>query len=213
MRPLHSLCGLVLLAVVLAGGVARAQGPQPLRAPQVPDTPESVARSAPLSLQSQLGAIPLVSPRAAAQASRLRTVRVTQVPKDGAPQRDTQEFACPDSGCQQMLSLVVDEVAQTFLADIQFVSHGAYVTLQPRSVAIARVVEFRQGRAGPVFIKGPAETMLEDRIGFLTVPAGSLRRVDGAADGRTLTSGNVYVRKREPDLVLKVEIDPPQARQ
>ena len=213
MRPLHSVCGLVLLAVVSAGGLARAQGPQPLRGPQVPDTLESVARSAPLSLQSQLGAIPLVSPRAAAQASRLRTVRLTQVAKEGAPLGEAREIDCPETGCQQLLSLVVGEVALTFLADFQFVSHGAYVTLQPRSVAIARVVEFRQGRPGPVFIKGPAETRLEERIGYVTIPAASLRRTDVAADGRTLASGNVYARKQEPDLVLKVEIEPPRARQ
>ncbi len=213
MRLLHSVGCLVLLAVVLAGGSARAQGPQPLRAPQGSTAPESVTRSAPLSLQSQLGAIPLVSPRAAAQASRVRTVRMTQVGKDGEPAREARAIACPETGCQQVLSLVVDDVAQTFLADIQFVSHGAYVTLQPRSVAIARVVEFRQGRPGPVFIRGPADTMLEHRIGYVTMSAASLRRADGAADGRTLTSGNVYVRKQEPDLVLRVEIDPPQARQ
>jgi hypothetical protein len=213
MRPMYSLCGLALLAVVSAGGVARAQGPQPVRPPQAPSAPDSISRSAPLSLQSQLGAIPLVSPRAAAQASRMRTVRVTQVPRDGEPAREAREFACPETGCQQVLSLIVDDVAQSFLADIQFVSHGAYVTLQPRSVAIARVVEFRQGRPGPVFIRGLENTLLEDQISYVTTQAASLRRVDGAADGRTLTSGNFYVRKREPDMVLKVEIAPPQARQ
>jgi len=210
---LHSVCGLMLLAAVSAGGLARAQGPQPLRGPQIVAPAQSVARSAPLSLQSQLGAIPLVSPRAAGQASRLRTVRLVQLAKEGAPMGEAREIDCPETGCQQLLSLVVGEVALTFLADFQFVGDGAYVTLQPRSVAIARVVEFRQGRPGPVFIKGPAETVLRDRIGYVTIPAASLRRTDVAADGRTLASGNVYARKQEPDLVLKVEIEPPRARQ
>jgi hypothetical protein len=40
-----------------------------------------------------------------------------------------------------------------------------------------------------------------------------LRRLDVAEDGRTLANGNVYARKREPDLVVKVQIATPQARE
>jgi hypothetical protein len=52
----------LVLAAVLGAGGAMAQ-------PAAPASP-----TAPLSLQSQLGAIPLVSPRALQQASRLRRV-------------------------------------------------------------------------------------------------------------------------------------------
>jgi len=109
------------------------------------------------------------------------------------------------------VNLVVDGTPRPFLADIQFVSHGAYVTLQPRNIVVARMVEFRQGRPGAVFIKGPPGTVLEDRIGYVLVAATSLRQLETGGDGRILASGNVYTRKREPDLVVNVRIEPPEA--
>jgi hypothetical protein len=189
-----------LLAVL-----ALPAGAQPASAPAAP-----LSEAAPLSLQSQLGSIPLVSPRAAAQAGRTRMVWLRQ---PGQEEGTVPAIPCPESGCQQMVSLMVNGAPRAFLADIQFVSHGAYVTLQPRNVVIARVVEFRQGRRGPVFIKGPAGTVLEDRIGYVVVPAASLRQLDAVDDGRTLTSGNVYTRKREPDLEVLVRIEPSAAPQ
>lgn len=189
-----------VVALALAHGAARAQAP----------APTAPAPASPLSLQSQLGSIPLVSPRAAARAA-VRMVRLTQI--EGRTARGaTREVACPDTGCQVAISLVVDNEAQAFLADIQFVSQGIYVSLQPRTAAISAVMEYRQGRAGPVFIKGNPTGTTERQISYVAAPAASLRRLESASDGNTLASGNVYTRKRVPDMVLRVEVDAARER-
>ena len=163
--------------------------------------------TAPLSLQMQLGSIPVVSPRALAKRSAVRVVRLTQMTGQQA-MGDARELACPDTGCQQLVSLVVDNAPLTFLVDIQFVTNGAYLTLQPRTAAIGAVMEFRQGRPGPVFIRGRATATIEARVEFVTAAPTSLRRLDTATDGNTLASGNVFNRKRSPDLVLRVVVEP-----
>ena len=172
---------------------------------QAPGVSVDTSRAAPATLQSQLGSIPLVSPRAASREGLVRLVRLTQL-DGGAVVGAPREVVCPDTGCQQMLNLVVDRVAQGFLADIQFVGNGIYVSLQSRSAAIGAVVEFRQGRPGPVFIKGSATGTATERIGFVTAPSASLRRLEASAGGNTLSSGNYYTRKREPDVVLRIEV-------
>ncbi len=206
MNILMPLCVAALLAGLgLAGMPASAQAPRPSA------SGADLKDAAPLSLQSQLGSIPLVSPRAQARAAMVRMVRLTQMAGRepvGAP----REIACPDTGCQQLVSLVVNNVAQAFLADIQFVGKGIYVTLHPRSAAIATVVEFRQGRPGPVFMRGSETGTTDRQISFVASPAQSLRRMEKPVDGQTLASGNVYTRKREPDLVLRVEVDQAKER-
>jgi hypothetical protein len=193
-----------VMAAVLVHAPVLAQAPPT-------DGKTTITPASPMSLQSQLGSIPLVSPRAAARTAMLRTVRLTQM--EGRSTRGAiHEVACPDTGCQIAVSLMVDNVAQAFLADVQFVSQGAYVSLQPRTAAIGGVMEFRQGRPGPVFLKGNATTTIEQRISFVTAPATSLRRLETAADGNTLTSGNLYTRKRTADMVLRVEIDAARER-
>lgn len=140
----------------------------------------------------------------------VRSVRVTQFSADNRRLGEPVDMVCPESGCQQLLTLVVDRGSQSFLADVQFVSHGAYVALQPRSLAVGGVMDFNSGRPGPVFLKGPPTTVLEKRISFVLAPAASVRALDGTVGGRSLSSGPVYTRKLEPDLVLKVEISPPR---
>lgn len=189
-----------LTPIALMGLLAGTSQAQPRAAPA------EDGRSAPLSLQSQLGSIPLVSPRAAARAAAFRIARLTQVAGRelvGEP----KVINCPDTGCQQVVSLVVDGAAQNFLLDIQFVSKGTYVSLQSRSAAIGSVMEFRQGSPGPVFIRGGDAGVSDQRLSFVTAAAASLRRLDtGPGDGRTLASGNVFTRKRAPDMVVRLEI-------
>ena len=205
---------LTLNAAIVLGGLACAV--PSASAQRSGGGSESLKDAAPLSLQSQLGSIPLISPRAMARQAAVRMVRLTQISghepgERGAAGRDTvgavREIACPETGCQQVVSLMVDNTPQLFLADIQFVGKGIYLTLHSRSAAIAAVVEFRLGRPGPVFIRGNPSGTTEQDIGFNTAAALSLRRLDPPADGKTLASGNVYTRKRVPDLVLRVEVD------
>ena len=190
-------CVTPILALAAMLGAAHAQPTKP---------PSDDGRAAPLSLQSQLGSIPLVSPRAGAKAAMERVVRITQVAGREVV-GDTRVISCPDTGCQQVISLVVDRVAQSFLMDIQFVRHGTYVALQSRSAAIGGVMDFRQGKPGPVFIRGTETDATEHLLSFVTAVATSLRRLETGMDGKTLASGNVYNRKQSPDIVLKLVIE------
>ena len=188
------LTPVIALAAML--GTAHAQAPKPA----------GNDNSAPLSLQSQLGSIPLVSPRAGAKVAMQRLVRVTQVAGRDVL-GETRLINCPDTGCQQVVSLMVDNVAQSFLMDIQFVSHGTYVALQSRSAAIGGVMDFRQGKPGPVFIRGTENAATEHWLSFVTAAATSVRRLATGSDGKSLASGNVYNRKQAPDIVLKLVIE------
>ncbi len=201
------------MAFLLAGaGGAAAQSPPPLpaQAPSMPAGP--LNQTAPMSLQSQLGAIPLLSPRALQQASRLRRVTVTQVSATGQALGEPNAIECPETGCQRAMALTVGDKMVPFMADIQFVGRGAYVSVQARAVEIGAVVEFDKGRRGPVFLRGEAEAPIAQTLRFALAPATTLRRLDVADDGKTLGTGNVYTRKRSPDLMLKVEIGPPQEK-
>ena len=195
---------------LLLAGAARAQDFIPQRG-GLDDggAADSVTRTAPLSMQSQLGAIPLVSPRMGLRASLVRKVLVAQM-VDGVQVGTAREITCPETGCQQTVALLVGQVPESFLLDIQFVTRGTYVALSSRSAAIAGVVEHRQGRPGPVFIKA-AGAVTEGTLTFAMAPATSLRRLDVAQkDARTLAQGNVYTRKREPDVVLRISVGAPE---
>jgi hypothetical protein len=212
-RRLSAVAALGFGAWALLSGVARAQDLIPQRGglgdAGLGGATESVTRSAPLSMQSQLGAIPLVSPRMGSRASLVRKVSVAQM-VDGVQAGPAREITCPETGCQQTVALLVGQVAESFLLDIQFVQRGTYVALSSRSAAIANVVEHRLGRPGPVFIKA-AGPVVEGMLAFAVAPATSLRRLDVAQkDARTLAQGNVYTRKRDPDLVLRVSVGAPE---
>ncbi len=191
--PLH-LSAAVLLGLAGGGTGALAQS-------QSPAAPT-------LSLQSQLGSISLAPPRALVKPQMLRTVRLTQVTPQGEVVGVPHEISCPGSGCQQLIALSVDNVARSFLVDVQFVGNGAYVTLELRSIAVAGVVEFSRGRPGPIFVRGDAKSTIEQRLRLVAVPPGSVRAMETASNPRTFASGNVYTRKVAPDMLLKVEIGP-----
>ena len=167
-------------------------------------------QTAPLSLQTQLGAIPLVSPRALQQAGRLRTVTLTQLSEAGRALGEAHQLECPETGCQLAMALAVGDKTLPFMADIQFVGRGAYVSLQARAVEIGAVVQFEQGRRGPAFLRGEGEAPIAQTLRYALAPSATLRRLDVADDGKTLSSGNVYTRKRAPDLILKLEIAAPR---
>ena len=206
------------MGFLLAGaGGAAAQSPAPFSppplSPQAPTMPAGpLNQTAPLSLQSQLGAIPLLSPRALQQASRLRQVTVTQLSATGQVLGVPHGIECPETGCQRAMALVVGDKTVPFMADFQFVGRGAYVSVQARAVEIGAVVEFEKGRRGPVFLRGEAEAPIAQTLRFALAPATTLRRLDVADDGKTLGTGNVYTRKRSPDMMLKVEIGAPKEK-
>lgn len=190
------------MALLLAASPAVAQRKEPEFTPTTP-----------LSLQSQLGLIPLVSPRAGRQTARVRAVRLTQIGDGGQALGAVQAIDCPETGCQYSMLLDVGGTPTPFTADIQFVTNGAYVSLQTRAVAVGAVVEFEKGRRGPVFLKGGGNASIGQTLRNALAPATTLRRLDVADDGKTLSSGNVYTRNRSPDMVLRVEIGPTRERQ
>jgi hypothetical protein len=211
------LMGLPIAMAVAAGaGGAAAQTPLPPHSPLAPLAPSMPAgpmsQTAPLSLQAQLGAIPLVSPRALRQATRLRQVTVTQLSPTGQALGEPRVVECPETGCQQAMALAVGDKTLPFMADVQFVDRGAYVSLQARAVEIGAVVQFEQGRRGPVFLRGLTDAPIAQTLRFTLAPSATLRRLDVADDGKTLGTGNVYTRKRTPDVVLRVEIGPARER-
>jgi hypothetical protein len=161
------------------------------------------------SLQTQLGSIPLMSPQARAQASAVRKVRLTQMGGDRKPMGAVRELDCPETGCQHLVALKVDEEAMPFLAQIQFVGHGAYISLEPRTIAVGGVREFGTGRAGPVFLKASPNRGVDKQVRFVAAPPESVRRLEGAPGSQTVSAGQLVTRKRAPDVILKVEIAPP----
>jgi hypothetical protein len=213
------------LALAVAGGPVLAQGSaagsapagaMPLGlAPQGPAAAVSPPPSEPgpptTSLQNQLGAIPLMSPQARAQASTMRKVRLTQLDGDRKPLGAARELDCPETGCQHVVALAMDQEQLPFLAQIQFVGQGAYFTLEPRSIAVGAVREFSSGRAGPVFLKASPNRGVDKQVRFVAAPPESLRRLDGAQGSQTVSAGQRVTRKRAPDVILQVEILPPPA--
>jgi hypothetical protein len=214
----RSVLAALALAGVLAplGAAAQPSPPRPVPGPSMPALPTMpsmpagpLGQTSPLSLQSQLGAIPLLSPRALQQASRVRKVTLTQLSPTGEKLGE-HEVDCPESGCQRAMALAVGDRTLPFMADIQFVGRGAYVSLQARAVEIGAVVEFEKGRRGPAFLRGEGEAALAQTLRYALAPSATLRRLDLADDGKTLNTGNVYTRKRTPDLVMRVEIAAPR---
>ena len=194
---------LLLVALPLGTGLALpgVAAAQSLR-------PQGGSASPPMSLQTQLGAIPQISPRAQAKPSTVRTVRLTQLDAQQTAIGATREITCPESGCQLLIALVVAKASQSFIADIQFVGRGTYFALQSRSMAVSSVVEFENGRPGPVFIKDDDRGIVQRQVRFSMAAPGSVRALAGAPDPRTLSSGNVFTRKLDPDVILRVEIMP-----
>lgn len=190
----------MLLAMLIVGTALPVAAQAPPGAPAQPD----------VSIQTQLGAIPLAPPRSRAAPAMQRTVRLTQLDADKVPVGGVRELVCSETGCQKTIALLVDKVAQTFIAEIEFVGRGAYFTLQSRSVAIGQVVEFAKGRPGPTFLRQSDKSEIDAQVTFVMSAAASLRELEGVASAGSLASGNIYARKREPDVILRIEVLAPR---
>jgi hypothetical protein len=138
-----------------------------------------------------------------------RLVQITQIGPAEQPLGDPTQVACPASGCQTILQLAVDSRPEPFLLSVQFVARGAYVTLVPRSIGTAEVLDFDQGRKGAIFLplRTPGRHVV--RMEFVVVRSASVRALEPHVKGQVLASGNVFNRKRRPDLVLRIEFAPP----
>ncbi len=175
-----------LLIAVLAAGPALAQ-PRPNT--QVPQAP--------------LPAGPLYVAPENAQWH----VTLVQVDAAGAKLGDPVAVDCPTSGCQQPLTLRVGKVEIPTMASVQFVERGAYLTLQPQSLAAARIMDFDQGRPAPIFLLLRDRSRSTQTVRLIVGQDASLRRLQQGENPDSYAAGAVFNRKLTPDAVLKVTFE------
>ncbi len=143
----------------------------------------------------------------AATGSPIWQVSITQFDKAGTLAGTPQTLTCPQSGCEQLITLDVLGKPRRFLLAVTIAARGAYVTLQAQDQDLGKVVEFEKGFVGPVFMAihpGVATTVT---LRFtLTGSAVS----DPDQDYLTRNSRSlVFHRKMDPDLALRFELTPP----
>ncbi len=140
-------------------------------------------------------------------------VTVTQFDKAGTLAAAPQVVSCPQSGCQQIITLDVLGKPHRFLLSVTPAARGAYVGLQAQDQDVGNVVEFEKGFVGPVFMATHQGLPTSTTLRFtLTGPAAisDPQRQDqlmGSAG-----SSLVFHRKMDPDLALRVELVPPEAK-
>lgn len=139
-----------------------------------------------------------------------RLIQISQIDDKGGLVGKPNEVACPSSGCQTVLDLVVDRLPEPFLFSVEFVGHGAYVTLSPRSIATAEVQDWREGHTGPIFVQLRGAERQQVDMPFIVVRSATLRALQPHANPDVLASGNVFNRKRAPDLTLRVTFASPE---
>lgn len=141
-----------------------------------------------------------------------RLIDILQLDRQDKQVGEPVQVACPATGCQTVLKLRTsgDAEPEPFLLSVQFVARGAYVTLTPRSAATAEVQQFEQGHKGAIFVSLRTPGRIVKRMEFIVVRSASVRELEQKNNGQVLASGQVFNRKREPDLVLRVEFSPAQ---
>lgn len=137
-----------------------------------------------------------------------RQVRMTQIDPANREIGKPTQIACPATGCQAVVSLHVHGHEEPFLLSVQFVASGAYVTLAPRSIGTAEVLDFDQGRKGAIFVPLRPLSVQQVRLAFVVVRSPTLEALAPPTPGQVLASGNVFHSKRSPDLMLRVEFTP-----
>jgi hypothetical protein len=182
--PASLLTGALLAATVLIAAVATAP------ATALAQTAYAQAAEAPASAQTRL-------------------IQVSQIDIQGELIGAPNEVACPSSGCQTIVDLTVATLPEPFLFSVEFVGRGAYVTLSPRSIATAAVLEFSEGHQGAIFVPLRDRDRQQVTLSFIVVRSATLRALQPNKDADVLASGRVFNRKRTPDLTLRVTISPP----
>jgi hypothetical protein len=144
---------------------------------------------------------------AALAASPVWQLTVTQFDKAGTLVGAPLQVSCPETGCQQVIPLDVLGKSKSFLLGVTFVQRGVYVALQAREADVGKVIEFEKGFDGPIFSATHKGIRTTVRLRFtLTGEAVSTPEQDlMMRNSRSL----VFHRKMDPDITLKVDIDPP----
>jgi len=143
------------------------------------------------------------------QSGERRIVTLTQITASGDATGTPLVLDCPRTGCEGLLTLSVEETPWRFFANISFVNRGLYVTLQSRTIGILRVTEFRGGHQGPSFVPfrtpGADKREVIGELAFSLIRDGSVREQERGSDPNTVSGSALRVRKREPDIMLRVE--------
>lgn len=152
---------------------------------------------------------PNATPDAATPIADTRLIQISQFDDKGGIVGSPNEVACPPSGCQTTIDLTIATLPEPFLFSVEFVGQGAYVTLAPRSIATAEVLEFTEGRKGAIFVPLRGRDRQSVTMAFIIVRSATVRALEQNRGSDVLSSGRVFNRKRTPDLTLRVTFSPP----
>ena len=138
-----------------------------------------------------------------------RKVTLTQVNIAGEVIGTPLDLDCPRTGCGLPLNLTVEENNWQFFANLSFVDRGMYLTLESRTIGISAVVDFTAGRAGPTFMSFRGQKAVTGQARFVVARDASVREQERESDPKVTSNGPVYARKREPDILLQIDIGAP----
>lgn len=138
-------------------------------------------------------------------------VTLFQIDKSGTLLGDTQDFACTQSGCEQLLRLDVDGQPIGFLVAITFVPRGAYFSVSSMSEDVQKVIEFEKGFIGPMFLQVKSDQRFNATLRY-TLTGSAL--AESQRQSTSLMQNDrslVFQRRMSPDLILKVALEPARA--
>lgn len=138
-----------------------------------------------------------------------RLIEIRQLDPKGASVGTAHEVSCPSTGCQTIIDLTIAASPEPFLFSVEFVGRGAYVTLAPRSIAIAEVQEFGEGHKGAIFVPLHRRDRQQVEMAFIVVSSATVQALEANRSGDVLASGQVFNRKRYPDFTLRVTFSRP----
>ena len=136
-------------------------------------------------------------------------VDITQFDKAGTLAGTPQSLTCPQSGCQQLITLGVAGKPRRFLLSVTITARGAYVGLQAEDREVGQVVEFEKGFVGPVFMA--THTGLRTSVTLRFTLTGAAVSDPERDKLMQRNSGSlVFHRKMEPDIAMRVDLSPPE---
>jgi hypothetical protein len=139
-----------------------------------------------------------------------RAIKITQVDIDGNPLGPIVDLYCPASGCQEPLTVTVEDSKETYMTAIEVVQRGIYVALTSRTLGTTALIDFETGRPGATFVATRGRDRVVNVLRFIVVRDASVRAERGFDAEKQITEGAVFNRNRTPDLYLRVEVLSPE---
>ncbi len=139
-----------------------------------------------------------------------RAIKITQVDREGNPLGPIIDLYCPATGCQELLSVKIENAQENYMAAIEVVQRGIYIALTSRTMGTAQVIDFETGRPGGTFVATRGRDRMINVLRFIVVRDASVRNERGFDAERQISEGAVFNRNRVPDLLLRVEVLSPE---